>query len=43
MDIKQNLFTESLVKHWNTLPRSTEYASLEVLKKCVVVAVSDKV
>lgn len=43
MDIKQNFFTESLVKHWNTLPRSAECASLEVLKKCVVVAVSDKV
>lgn len=43
MNIKQTFFTGSLVKHWNMLPRSVESASLEGLKRCVVVAVSDKV
>ena len=44
MDIRKNLFTERVVKHWNRLPREVaESPSLEVLKRRVDVALRDVV
>ena len=44
LDIGKNSFTERLVKHWNWLPREVlESPSLEVLKRCVDVALRDTV
>jgi len=44
LDNKKNFFTESVVEHWNRLPRELmESPSLEVFKKYVAMALQDVV
>lgn len=44
LDIWKNLFSESVFKHWNKLPREViESLSLEIFKKHVNVSLRDMV
>lgn len=42
LDVRNNFFTEMMVRHWKGLPREmVETPSLEALKRCVDTALRD--
>jgi len=44
LDIRRKFITERVVKRWNRLPKEVvDSPSLEMLKKCVYVALEDMV
>ena len=41
LDIRNNFFSESVMMHWHSCPEKWQSQSLEVIKKCVNVALTD--